>query len=189
MEHSHQKRRYMNISIKKDLQLRIFSWIGLIVLISVFVSGGIFYHYSNRKIDTAYKQFHIQLSNMRQTLAPWILLAIGLGAFAALGAAVFYPKKIAGPLYRLERRLQRIAAGDLREQVQLRSNDELQDLAREINHMGASLRKRLLSAREAVYTLDATIHEGMARAFSEDLTRKLQNESANLKKMFDEFVL
>ncbi|MGA1874193.1 MAG: HAMP domain-containing protein [bacterium] len=189
MEHGHQKRRYINISIKKDLQLRIFSWIGLIVLISVFVSGGIFYHYSNRKIDTTYKQFHIQLSNMRQALAPWIFLAIGLGTLAALGAALFYPKKIAGPLFRLEKRLQRIASGDLKEQVQLRSNDELQDLAREINQMGVKLRERLLSARETVYTLDATIHEGMAKAFSEDLTRKLKNESATLKKMFDEFVL
>ncbi|MEW5800836.1 MAG: methyl-accepting chemotaxis protein [bacterium] len=189
MEHSHQKRKWFNLGIKRQFQLRILGWILLIVVISSLISGGIFYHYSNRQIDTTYKQFHVQLHNMRQVLIPWTLLAIGIGGFLALTVALFYPQKLAGPLYRLERRIQSIALGNLHEDFRLRSNDELQDLAREINQMGASLRERLLAARESSHYLDAMIQKDLPGACSEHMVRKLQTESARLKKIFEDFTL
>ena len=115
MDRSHQKRKCLDMSIKKKMQLRILRRLLFLVIVFSLISGGIFYHYSNREIETSYKQFHIQLHNMRQVLIPWIFLAIGLGACIALGLAVFYPQKIAGPLYRLEKRLRDMASGDLKE--------------------------------------------------------------------------
>ena len=190
MAHSYQKRKWLNLGIKRQLQLRILSWIFLVIVISSLISGGIFYYYSNRKIDySTYKEFHVQLHNMKETLAPWALLAISFGGFIALTVALFYPQKIAGPVYRLEKRIQNIASGNLTEDIRLRSNDELQDLAREINQMGASLRERLLAAKKSSIYLDTIIQKDLAGHCSEQVVLKLQAESARLKKIFDDFSL
>jgi len=189
MEHSHQKRKCFNMSIKKEMQLRILRRLLVLVILFSLVSGGIFYHYSNREIEANYKQFHVQLHNMRQVLIPWIFLAISLGAFIALGLAVFYPKKIAGPLYRLERSLRDMASGDLKEPVRLRAHDELQDLAREINHLGDTLRQRLLSAKKTSLAIDTIINEDLPGNHSQDVICRLQKESAHLKTIFNEFTL
>jgi methyl-accepting chemotaxis protein len=189
MERSRRKRKWFNLGVKRQLQLRILRWILLVIAVSSLISGSIFYHYSNRKIDSTYKQFHVQLYNMRQVLAPWVLLAVSLGGFIALTVSLFYPQKIAGPVYRLEKRIQNIASGNLTEDIRLRSNDELQDLAREINHMGASLRERLLAAKKSSVYLDTIIQKDLAGSCSEQAVQKLRAESARLKKIFDDFSL
>jgi len=190
MEHIQQKRKWLNPGIKRQMQRRILSRILLIVVISSLISGLIFYGYSSRTIDSTYKQFHIQLHNMRQVLLPWTLLALGLGGLAAFMAALFYPQKIAGPIYRLEQRIRNIALGDLREEIRLRANDELQDLAREINQMGERLRERLLEAKEVSLRLDSLIREELAGCCSsDDLVSRLQHESSKLRKLFDDFTL
>jgi len=189
MKHSRQKRKWFNLGVKRQLQLRILSWILLVIVISSLISGGIFYHYSNRKIDSTYKQFHVQLYNMKQVLAPWALLAVSLGGFIALTVALFYPQKIAGPIYRIEKRIQNIGSGNLTEDIRLRSNDELQDLAREINQMGASLRERLLAAQKSSNYLDTIIQKDLPGSCSEQVVQKLRAESARLKKILDDFSL
>ncbi len=189
MAHSRKKRKWFNYSIKRQLQLRILGWILFVLVISSLISGGIFYYSGNRKIDSTYKQFHVQLYNMKQVLGPWALLAVSLGGFVALTVALFYPQKIAGPVYRLEKRIQNIASGNLTEDIRLRSNDELQDLAREINQMGASLRERLLAAKKSSFYLDTIIQKDLPGSCSEHVVQKLQAESARLKKMFDDFTL
>ncbi|MEW6380644.1 MAG: HAMP domain-containing protein [bacterium] len=189
MEHVHHKRKWLNPGIKREMQLRIFIRILLIVVISSVISGSIFYLYSNRTIESTYRQFHVQLHNMRQVLIPWTLVALGLGGFAAFAAALFYPQKIAGPIYRLERKIQSIGRGNLNGEIRLRPGDELHDLAREINQMGVSLRERLLSARKASDRLETMIREDLSRHCSHEVVDKLHHESVELRRIFDEFTL
>lgn len=186
---SYKKRKLLNMAIKRKMQLRILSSIFLIVLVSLMVSGGIFYHYSNKKINSTYKQFHVQLYNMKQVLVPWILFAVSLGAIMALAMGIFYPGKIAGPLYRLEKRLRELASGNFKDKVKLRSNDELQDLAEEINQMAAKLQEKLLLAKNRLTSLDSIINNELSHNNSEDTIYRLQKESAHLKEIFDEFIL
>lgn len=189
MAHSYQKRKWFNLGIKRQLQLRILSWILLVIVISSLISTGIFYYYSNCKIDPTDKGSQNQMHTMKDTLAPWALLGISLCGFIALTVALFYPQKIAGPVYRMEKGIQNIASGNLTEDIRLRSHDEFQDLAREINQMGASLRERLLAAKKSSIYLDAIIQKDLPGYCSEQVVRKLQAESARLKKIFDDFSL
>jgi methyl-accepting chemotaxis protein len=65
------------------------------------------------------------------------ILAVVTAAIAVI--AVFFSHKIAGPIYRLEKTLDSIASGDLTASANLRSGDQLVELATEVNSMTRTL--------------------------------------------------
>ncbi len=80
-------------------------------------------------------------------LAPHSIL-IGLlsvaGAFVLLGGSIaLLHGRVIGPIARLHSDVDALAAGDLTHRVAVRSDDEIGDLARDINQMAAALETRL----------------------------------------------
>lgn len=68
--------------------------------------------------------------------------SIGILVFIALSIAaisVFFSHKMAGPVYRLEKDLERVSAGDLTVETRLRDRDQLMLLAEQQNRMVRSL--------------------------------------------------
>lgn len=70
------------------------------------------------------------------------ILAAATLAIAAV--SIFFSHKIAGPIYRIEKNLERVASGDLTVETRFRGKDELTAVADEINAMvrgiGSSIR-------------------------------------------------
>jgi methyl-accepting chemotaxis protein len=77
------------------------------------------------------------------------ILVIGI---AAAITAVYFSHRIAGPMYRIERVTGAIASGDLTQCIKLRTNDEMQKTAEDINGMVEAIRVRVARAR--VYTVE-----------------------------------
>jgi hypothetical protein len=99
------RRKLINYSIKRQMQLRLLSRVMAVVLISVGLVTVIFYFYSDQELGRSFKEFHINARNFLDFLLPVVIVSFFLGVFAASGLAVFFPHRIAGPLYRLERDL------------------------------------------------------------------------------------
>lgn len=155
------KRRLFNInfSIKRSMQLRLLLRIMIIVFVSVGMSGALFFIYSNRKIDQSLKQFHIQAHFFLDFLLPFIIISLALGILIALAFALFFPHKIAGPLYRIEKNLrEQVGNGNLRCRFGVRTGDELAELADTLNVTMGQLRVKLLEVKDTAEELTVCLN-------------------------------
>jgi methyl-accepting chemotaxis protein len=144
------KRKIVNYSIKRQMQLRLLLRFVLILLISASVTSIIFYYYSSQEVGQTFKQFHVNARTFLDFLLPAIIISFLVGVVIAVAIAVFFPIRMAGPLYRIEKDLrERVAAGDLNMKFSVRSNDEFQDLADALNDTMRSLKARIDVIREA----------------------------------------
>jgi methyl-accepting chemotaxis protein len=86
---------------------------------------------------------------------------MGAGAFVSLlsglALALFLPQKIAGPIFRVQKSLNLIKDGDLTEEVILRKNDILKDLATSVNETADGLRVNIQEIKKIHQELDRII--------------------------------
>jgi TolB-like protein len=131
-----ERRKLINYSIKRQMQLRLLGRVMAVVLISLGLAAVIFYLYSDQEVGRSFKEFHVHARNFLDFLLPVVIVTFFLGVFAASGLAVFFPHRIAGPLYRLERDLkEKVGGGDLTVSFSVRKGDELRELADALNIM------------------------------------------------------
>lgn len=138
------RRSVINYSIKKQMQVRLLVRVMLIALIATGIAAAFFYFYSNQEIGQSFKQFHIHARSFLDFLLPAIVVALIIGIVIAFGMAIFFPHRIAGPLYRMERELkEKVGEGDLTVRFSVRNGDEVGELADALNIMVEKLRLRL----------------------------------------------
>lgn len=138
------RRSVINYSIKKQMQFRLLARVMLIALIATGLVAVFFYFYSNQEIGQSFRHFHIQARNFLDFLLPSIVIALIIGIVIAFSMAIFFPHRIAGPLYRMERELkEKVSEGDLTVRFSVRKGDELGELAQALNIMIEKLNLRL----------------------------------------------
>ena len=137
------KRKKLNYSVKKKLQLRLLFRVVGILLVGVMISTLVFYFYSNREIGHTYRMAHIRAGDFLDFLLPIVIISFAISIAVGIAMALFFPRAIAGPLYRIERELERLAAGDFATNIGLRRGDELVELADRINSVSKGLGKKM----------------------------------------------
>ncbi len=154
------RRKRINFSVKRQMQVRLLLKILLIISVSVGLMGIIFYIYSNREIASTYRQFHIQAKNFLDYLLPAVVGSLFIALIAALAIGIFFPHRIAGPLYRIERDLkEKVGGGDLTVRFVLRKGDEVHDLANAINTTLDMLSQKVKNIKEPLEKLDSLLTE------------------------------
>lgn len=155
MAHTERRKRIVNYSIKRAMQLRLLFKVMTIALLGVILTSVIFYVYSNKEIEGSFKQFHIMARDFLDYLLPAVLLALFIGIVVAAVFAVFFPGRIAGPLYRIEKNLkERVAEGDLTVRFNVRKGDEMGELADSLNVMIVGINGRLEKIKKPVEDLE-----------------------------------
>lgn len=136
------RRQYL---IKTRFQLKYVGLILLFMFAVAWVAGYTVYYTGwllmGEKLANVYPQGRL-VAIMRTINVTLILRLILIAPLVAL-LAVFLSHKVAGPLYRIERFLRLVAAGDLSTKLRLRKGDELQDLAEALNEMTDDLKNRV----------------------------------------------
>jgi len=122
---------------------------------------------------------------------PWIgSIILFFGA-----VSIFISHKIAGPLFRLKKSLDRITEGDLDVVIKLRKWDDLKDLAEHINMLVAELRTFVITLRNDYSLLSEYITE-LERAIDakilteeagRDIIRKVQESRKNIENALKKF--
>ncbi len=79
------------------------------------------------------------MAGVRQMIVVLVVLVV-LGVLVAAGLGLIVPRRLVGPLREMQRGAQALGAGNLHENIDVRTGDELQDLAESFNQMAASLR-------------------------------------------------
>lgn len=116
-------------------------------------------------------------------LWPRLLLLVLVNVIIVFIVSIIYSHQIAGPAFKLEKSIKRIASGDLTFEVTLRRNDSLKELAAAINSMLAKFRTTLASAR----SLSEDIAKKLEVVGDDEKFRELAKNAMELKNQIDQF--
>lgn len=158
------RRRKINFSIQRSFQIRLMRRVLIIALSALILASAGFLLYSNREISGSYLQGHIQMRNFLDLLLPAVIGVAAVAAVLALTITLFFPLRLAGPLYRIEKEVERIREGDLTVQLKLRQGDELRDLAEAVNRAVAGLREQIAHMKQEVSELSSSGEEWLGVA-------------------------
>lgn len=178
------RRKHLNFSIKRKMQLRLFIKVFTIAIVGVGIMGATFYFYSDREISSSYRQFHIHAKNFLDLLQPAIILSLLASLLVSIVIALFFPIKIAGPLYRIERDLkEKLAKGDLTVKFNLRKGDEVNDLAEAANICVANLKRKIETIKRSAADIEAAVRgpEGTENNNLKELVVKLNESLSQFK--------
>ena len=141
MEKSEYKRR--QYFIKKDFQIRFMVKFILILLLGIALSTALLLWFSHDTLTSVYSDSGLEITSTAAAIMPSIifsnLITLAIICLFTVVVLLFISHKIAGPLFRFEKDLQRVADGDLTVMIQLRKKDQLTDIAFSLNRMIQSM--------------------------------------------------
>lgn len=164
------RRRYF---VRGSLQPRLIFKTLVLVLVLIVIGGLVFYLLANKQLSWEYYRAHSTLRQVMDLLLPWLIAANVLGLAITMTLALFASHSVAGPLYRLEQELHRIAEGDLTLRTGIRPGDDPKELARAISHLNQTLDQKISRVRQDFDQLSTSVGRfgadpGLSRALGPD---------------------
>ena len=129
------RRKLLNLTIKSGLQWRMIGRISGILFVSLLISNGFLFYLASKEINTVLIFFDLAPRNNLSLLLPGIAFSFLFSMIMGLLCSLFFPKKYAGPLYRIEQDLQQVISGDLTRKVSLRTGDDTAVLVAQLNKL------------------------------------------------------
>ena len=149
------KRRQYFIS--KGFQTKFILKFCLVVIMSSLMIGGLIFFLSRNSTTVAIDNTKVIVKSTADFILPVIiqtlLMVTIFSGIAVWIITLFISHKIAGPLYRLKREIDILKEGDLTRNFKIRAKDQIQDLARSLNLMCASLRLKHTELRNKYHRL------------------------------------
>lgn len=156
--------------IKKEFQTDFSVKFLILIAIESVLAIGLFVYLSRGTVITGYSGAELVIAKTGEYFLPSLLLAnlavIGITAIAGFLVMISYSHKIAGPLYRFEKSIDEMASGDLTSRFNLRSGDQLEELAGRLNSFSRKLDGAVSDIKDEAAELDRAI--GEARALLRD---------------------
>lgn len=188
MENTYNNRRKIYY-IKKEFQRAFIVKFCLLVILGAVVSGAVIYLVSQGSATTVFENSRIKIKSTADFILPAVLLSTAavtvLVGLASVIVTLYASHKIAGPIYRIEKDLEKVVAGDLRVRFNLRRNDQLQALATMIEALIANIGGDIKELRQVKIEL-GMIFEGMRKngsdASLQEVEKKLQEIDKKLSK-------
>ena len=167
------------VYIKKDFQTRFIIRFLLILLAGGILSIGLTLLNTRETLTSAFVNSKLVIQSTALAIMPsvvftTVITTLILGVIVVL-VTLLVSHKIAGPMYRFEKDIDRIAGGDLKHRINIRKGDQFQEMASALNKMVLNLNTKLSDIREDV------------AAFSDhpDLPETLQREIRDLRQKIE----
>jgi len=150
--------RRRNYFIKRAFQARLIINAYVFALIVLFLSAVLIYFFGGRSVSANFYQAILEIKNTRALILPSLVISVILAAVIGIILIsikfLFISHQIAGPLYRLEKVIREITAGNLLIHTKLRKKDEMKELADDVNAMVALYREKLGSVKMSLELLE-----------------------------------
>jgi len=171
-EHKYKRRQ---VYVKKDFQFRFMLRFCLVILIGAGISSALLLAFSQGTLTSSFQDSRLVVRETSMAILPAVvytnLINLGLISLASILVTLFVSHKIAGPLYRFELELNRIADGDLTRDIHLRQHDQITDIAKSLNNMTGSLNGKVGEIRTTLAELAQTATDAQdATALAQQLT-------------------
>ena len=133
----------------------------LLVVIATAVSGAIVYMMARSTVTTSFENSRLVIKSTADFILPSVLLSsaiviVSLG-FATIVIALFASHRIAGPMYRLEKDLKEVSAGNLLLKFGLRKGDEMKPLAEALNVMLGGFKSDIAGVKRLSSDIEAAL--------------------------------
>ena len=129
----------------------------LLILVGTGISTALLLSFSQGTLTSSFQDSRLVVRETSMAILPAVvytnLITLALITLASIVVTLFVSHKIAGPLYRFELELNRIAEGDLTRDIHLRQNDQITDIAKSLNAMTGSLNNKVGEIRSVVMAL------------------------------------
>lgn len=155
-----QKRKTVHFGIKRDFQVWLLIRILTTAVLTIIIAAVFSYLYAKNVVATDILSFKANIRIVEEEFWPTFLAAVLASIFSGLLLALFLPKKIAGPLYRIEADLKQIGAGDLTKTIRIRSGDILAEHADAVNLAVDQIGTMIKGAKDAGINLETKLIEG-----------------------------
>ena len=133
--------------IKKEFQARFIIKFVLILIAGGLVSIGMTFLNNHDTLTTTYTNSKLVIQNTSLAIMPSVvfttILTTVLLGIVVIALTLLFSHKIAGPMFRFEKDIKRIADGDLKSRINIRKGDQFQELALGLNDMIQSLSDRV----------------------------------------------
>ena len=159
------------IYIKKDFQTRFIIRFLLILLLGGAISIGLIMFNTQGTLTSAFVNSKLVIQSTALAILPsviftTIITTLVLGIIVVLVTLVV-SHKIAGPMYRFEKDIDRVAAGDLKHRIHIRQGDQFQEMVTALNTMITELNRNLSDIREDVAAFST--HPDLPESLRQDI--------------------
>jgi len=140
--------------IKKDFQTRFIIRFILVLIIGGVISVGLTYLTTRGTLTTSYVDARLVIQDTPLAILPSVVLTtlitiVVVGVIVGI-VTLLVSHKIAGPMFRFEKDIERIAGGDLKSHIHLRREDQFQEMVKTLNAMIDSLNSKVSEIRQEV---------------------------------------
>ncbi|MEW5895200.1 MAG: hypothetical protein AB1650_05540 [Candidatus Omnitrophota bacterium] len=175
MLQGHQRRNYF---IDPAFQVNFIFKFCLVVVFSSLAIGLAMLFLSQSSTTVAIENTRVVAKPTADFILPgmaFVLLVVAVSSsLVVLVLTLFVSHKISGPIFRMQKEIDLLQGGDLTRQFNIRSSDQLQDLALSLKEMTSALRKKHLVAGGQCHALTNFVEEKNLGASKEDRERLLQ---------------
>lgn len=162
VEYRSQNRR-RNYFIKKRFQSNFILKFCILVILAALISAFVIYHFSSQSVTTVFENSRLTIKPSTEFIMPGLILSslisVIIVGIATIVVVLFMSHRIAGPLYKFESSLERIASGDVSFDIYFRRGDEAKRLAEVFNVASQCLRNLISDVKAESTQLSSAIHE------------------------------
>lgn len=136
-----------NYFIKKDFQFNFIIKFCFILFVGILVSTGLVFLFSQGTLTSSFDNSRLVIKNTGDAIMPTLfitnLITLAFITLAAIGVTLFVSHRIAGPMFRFEQDIKKIATGDLLVRINLRQKDQFSEMAKAFNEMASSMHEKV----------------------------------------------
>ncbi len=172
------------IYVEKGFQTGLILKVCLIFFVGILVSTALLFFLSQDTLTSSYAHSRLEIQNTGNAILPAVILTnlitLGLIMVSAIVVMLYISHKIAGPMFRFEKDIKRLANGDLRVDINLRKKDQFHGMALALNHMIQSMSSRIAYVDARLLKIQTLTSEG----------KSVENEISQLRSQIREsFIL
>lgn len=146
--------------IKKEFQLGFILKFCSILLIGIMISTLLLILLSRGTLTSSFENSQLTIKNTAVAMLPTIILCnlitLGLITLVTIMLTLLVSHKLAGPMFRFQKEIETISAGNLTQKIQLRNKDQLVSLAVSLDSMRRALREKILTMQREVLRVTNT---------------------------------
>ena len=153
-KHPYKRRQFY---VKKGFQFRFILKFCILVALGILFSTGLLLFFSQGTLTSSFQDSRLVIETTSTAVLPAVLytnlITLILITVGTVVVTLFISHKIAGPLFRFEQELKRIAEGDLTTKIRLRKRDQISDVAESLNGAVSALREKVLTIQSDIEQL------------------------------------
>lgn len=147
--------------IKKKFQGKFIIRFCSLVVLGAVITGVFLYLLSGDTVTTAFVNSRLSIIQTSDYILPLLigssLISIVLVSIATAVVIMYLSHRIAGPLYKIEKCVKEIGEGNLSLKINLRSTDEITEMANSLNEMTTNIKNRISEIKSRIDDLISQI--------------------------------